>query len=139
MPAGLDGVVDELFARTHKRAYLALSRGGRLVIPLVRGRQGMPRIPGLGLRVGENAHALALGKIALSLLSPAELHRYLDRGLRGFTACTITNPDLLRAELDGHPRRAIAADCEELAENFCCLATPVRDSRDAWWRRSGSR
>jgi DNA-binding IclR family transcriptional regulator len=127
VPAGLDGVVDELFARTHKRAYLALSRGGTLVIPLVRGRQGMPRIPGLGLRVGENAHALALGKIALSLLSPAELDRYLDRGLRGFTACTITDPDLLRAELEDIRAGAIAADCEELAENFCCLATPVRD------------
>jgi hypothetical protein len=60
LPRSLDGVLDELFTRTHKRVYLTTARSGQVVIPLVRGRQGMPLIPGLGSRIGENAHALAL-------------------------------------------------------------------------------
>jgi acetyl-CoA synthetase len=127
--AGLAGILDELFARTHKRVYLAAARSGQVVIPLARGRQGMPRIPGLGARIGENAHALALGKVALSLLDDAVLDRYLARGLRAFTPDTITAPDVLRAQLDDIRDGAVAFDCEEFGEDFCCLATPVRNGR----------
>jgi acetyl-CoA synthetase len=126
VPAGLTGVVDELFARTNKRVYLAAARRGDVVIGLVRGRQGMPRIPGLGQRVRGNAHALALGKIALSLLDDAHLNRYLARDLRRFTAHTITDPAVLRRQLEAIRAGGIAFDREELAENFCCLAAPVR-------------
>jgi acetyl-CoA synthetase len=87
----------------------------------------MPRLPGLGLRVRENAHALALGKVALSLLGDEELDRYIARGLRRFTPHTITDPDVLRDELDAIRAGGIASDCEELADNFCCLATPARN------------
>lgn len=128
LPAGLAGLLDELFARTHKRVYLAAARSGQVVIPLVRGRQGMPLIPGLGARIGENAHALGLGKIALSLLGEEALERYIARGLRAFTPATIVSPDRLRAELAEIRAGAIASDCEEFAVDFCCLATPVRDA-----------
>lgn len=127
--AGLVGVLDELFARTHKRVYLAAASSGQVVIPLARGRQGMPRIPGLGARIGENAHALALGKVALSLLDDAVLERYLARGLRAFTPETITAPDVLRAQLQDIRAGAVAFDCEEFGEDFCCLAAPVRNGR----------
>ena len=128
-PAGLTGILDELFARTHKRVYLAAAHSGQVVIPLARGRQGMPRIPGLGARIGENAHALALGKVALSLLDEATLDRYVDRGLKTFTPATITDADRLRAQLDDIRAGAIAFDVEEFGEDFCCLAAPVRNAR----------
>jgi DNA-binding IclR family transcriptional regulator len=127
--AGLEGIVDELFARTHKRVYLAVARSGEVVMPLVRGRQGMPRIPGLGPHIRENAHALALGKIALSLLDEVALARYVDRGLRRFTPATIVDPDVLRAQLDAIRAGAVAYDVEEIAADFCCLAVPVRNAR----------
>ena len=127
LPAGLAGLLDELFARTHKRVYLAAARSGQVVIPLVRGRQGMPLIPGLGARIGENAHALGLGKIALSLLGEDALERYIGRGLRAFTPATIVSPERLRAELAEIRAGAVAFDCEEFAIDFCCLAMPVRD------------
>ena len=91
LPTSLEGILDELFERTHKRVYLAAAQSGNVVIPLARGRQGMPRIPGLGARIGENAHALALGKIALSLLDERGLDRYIGRGLRAFTPFTIVD------------------------------------------------
>jgi DNA-binding IclR family transcriptional regulator len=128
-PAGLTGVLDELFARTHKRVYLAAAHSGQVVIPLARGRQGMPRIPGLGARIGENAHALALGKVALSLLDEATLDRYVDRGLKTFTPATITDGDRLRAQLAEIRAGAIAFDVEEFGQDFCCLAAPVRNAR----------
>jgi DNA-binding IclR family transcriptional regulator len=128
LPGSLDGVLDELFTRTHKRVYLAAARSGQVVIPLVRGRQGMPVIPGLGSRIGENAHTLALGKVALSLLGEAALQRYIDRGLRVFTPATIVSPEHLRAQLAEIRAGAVAFDCEEFRADFCCLAAPVRNA-----------
>jgi acetyl-CoA synthetase len=127
LPGSLDGVLDELFTRTHKRVYLAAARSGQVVIPLVRGRQGMPLIPGLGSRIGENAHALALGKVALSLLDEAALQRYIARGLRFFTPATIMSPETLRAQLADIRAGAVAFDCEEFSADSCCLAAPVRN------------
>ena len=127
LPGSLDGVLDELFTRTHKRVYLAAARSGQVVIPLVRGRQGMPLIPGLGSSIGENAHALALGKVALSLLGEAALKRYIDRGLRVFTQYTIVSGDELRAQLAEIRAGAVAYDREEFGLDACCLAAPVRN------------
>jgi hypothetical protein len=44
----LAGVVEALFRRTHKRSYLGRVEHGTIEIVAVRGRQGMPRIPGPG-------------------------------------------------------------------------------------------
>jgi DNA-binding IclR family transcriptional regulator len=128
LPGSLDGVLDELFTRTHKRVYLAAARSGRVVIPLVKGRQGMPLIPGLGSRIGDNAHALALGKVALSLLAEADLQRYIGRGLRAFTPHTITSEEELRAQLEEIRAGAVAYDCEEFSADSCCLAAPVHNA-----------
>lgn len=129
LPTSLGGILDELFARTHKRVYLAAAHSGQVVIPLARGRQGMPRIPGLGPRIGENAHALALGKVALSLLDEPALERYISHGLRAFTPATIVCPDRLRAQLAELRAGAVAFECEEFGADFCCLAMPVRNAR----------
>jgi DNA-binding IclR family transcriptional regulator len=127
-PAGLTGILDALFARTHKRVYLAAASSGNVVIPLARGRQGMPRIPGLGARIGADAHALALGKVALSLLPAMALERYIDSGLRGFTPHTIIDGERLREELEEIRAGEVAHDCEEFSIDFCCLAVPVRNA-----------
>ena len=126
----LSGLVADLLARTHKRSYLAVVRGGELQIVLERGLQGMPKLPGLRPRAGDTAHALALGKVVLALGRPEALDRYVaDPGLRRFTAHTITDPAALRAELDAVRRRGFAVEHEELYLDFCCIAAPVRDAR----------
>jgi acetyl-CoA synthetase len=126
----LSGIVDDLLARTHKRSYLAVVRGGTLEIIHERGLQGMPKLPGLDPRVGDTAHALAIGKVVLALGRPELAERYLAHpGLAGFTPRTITDADVLRAELETVRRRGFAVECEELYPDFCCIAAPVHDAR----------
>jgi DNA-binding IclR family transcriptional regulator len=128
-PANLAAAVAELHERTGKRAYLATARSGQVVIAITHGRQGVPRIPGLQAEIADDAHALALGKIALSLLPERGLQRYIDRGLKRFTPATIVDPDALRAHLAVVRRTGLAHDREEYHADFCCLAVGVQDGR----------
>lgn len=126
--ASLSSVLDELYMRTNKRAYLAGVRRGTLVIPATRGRQGMRRMQGLKHTISNDAHALAIGKVALSQLGPEALAAYVGQGLRAFTEHTIVRPDQLFTELETIRQRGVAADREEYEADFCCLAAPVLDA-----------
>lgn len=125
----LSGVVDDLLARTHKRAYLAVVRAGQLRVVLERGMQGMPKLPGMRPEIEDNAHALALGKVVLALEPREAVERYLRGGLKRFTPATITDPSRLFAELREVRLTGVAAECEEFGKDFCCLAAPVLDRR----------
>jgi IclR family transcriptional regulator, acetate operon repressor len=125
---GLAGSVDELFLRTRKRSYLGVVKAGRIEIVAFCGRQGVPRMPGLGSEIRDSAHALAMGKVVLSLLSPSALARYVARGLTAFTPQTIVSPDQLAADLEQVRDAGYAVDREEFDENFCCIAAPVFDA-----------
>jgi DNA-binding IclR family transcriptional regulator len=125
----LSDLVGDLLARTHKRSYLGVVRGGELHIVLERGQQGMPKLPGLEPRITDTAHALALGKVVLALAPPAVVERYVrSPGLRRFTAHTITHPATLRDELAAVRSRGYAVEREEFDDDFCCIAAPVRDA-----------
>jgi DNA-binding IclR family transcriptional regulator len=126
---GLAGTVDELFLRTRKRSYLGAVKPGRIEIVAFRGRQGVPRMPGLGSEIRDSAHALAMGKVVLSLLGPNALGHYVRRGLKSFTPQTITSGAALAAELSHVKRNGFAVDREEFDENFCCIAAPIFDER----------
>lgn len=125
----LEGAVEELFGRTRKRSYLGVVRDGRVEIVAFRGRQGVPRMPGLGSEIRDSAHALAMGKVVLSLLGPAAVARYVARGLTSFTRQTITSPEALTAELARVRENGFGVDREEFEENFCCVAAPIFDER----------
>jgi DNA-binding IclR family transcriptional regulator len=125
----LTGVVEDLLARTHKRAYAAVVREGVLRIVVERGLQGMPKLPGMNPEIRENAHALALGKVVLAHSPPEAVDRYIANGLRPFTPNTITSPDELRAELRLIRRAGVAVEREEFDGDFCCLAAPLLDER----------
>ena len=125
----LSGVVDDLLARTHKRAYLAVLRGGHLRVVLERGLQGMPKLPGMNPEIRDNAHALALGKLVLARAPAEALERYLSGGLTRFTPDTITDADVLRSDLRRIRRTGIATDREEIAPDFCCIAAPLLDEQ----------
>jgi acetyl-CoA synthetase len=126
---GLSGAVDELFLRTRKRSYLGVVRAGRIEITTFRGRQGVPRIPGLGSEIRDCAHALAMGKVVLALLDANALSRYVARGLKSFTPQTITSAQELAAELERVKLDGFAVDREEFGPNFCCIAAPIFDER----------
>jgi acetyl-CoA synthetase len=125
----LSGVVEDLLARTHKRAYAAIVRGGVLRIVVERGLQGMPRLPGMSPEIRDNAHALALGKVVLALSPSEAIDRYLALGLRYFTPNTITSAQELLAELREIRRTGVATEREEFDGDFCCIAAPLLDAR----------
>lgn len=127
LDAGVQAAVEQLFLTTRKRSYLGVVRSGKIEIVAVRGRQGVPRIPGLGSEIRDSAHALAMGKVVLSLLKPRSLAHYVDRGLRRYTPRTISSGDVLLAELARVHEDGYAVDREEFDENFCCLAAPIFD------------
>jgi DNA-binding IclR family transcriptional regulator len=122
---GLEMTVDELHRRTRKRSYLGIVRPGRIEIVAFRGRQGVPKMPGLGSEIRDNAHALAMGKVVLSMLGPRGLAHYISRGLRPYTPRTITGGDELQVELDTVREHGYAVEREEFDENFCCVAAPI--------------
>ena len=124
----LAGVVDDLLARTHKRSYVAVVRGGQLKVAVERGLQGMPKLPGFQPCIADNVHAVALGKVVLALARDDVVIRYArSTGLRRFTEHTITDHAALRAELDAVRARGYAVEREEFDRDFCCIAAPVRD------------
>lgn len=123
----LSGVVDDLLARTHKRAYLAVLRNNQLRVVLERGLQGMPKLPGMNPEIADNAHALALGKVVLALGPREAVDHYARAGLKRFTPHTITEPDLLHEELKRVRLTGVACEREEFERDFCCLAAPVLD------------
>jgi DNA-binding IclR family transcriptional regulator len=125
----LEDAVDDLFLRTHKRCYLGVVRAGVIEITVVRGRQGIARMPGLGTQIADNAHALAMGKVVLARLRPAALARYIARGLPSFTPSTIASPEALVRELRDVRALGYAIEREEFDRDFCCVAAPVLDER----------
>lgn len=126
---GLAATVDELFLLTRKRSYLGVVRPGKIEIVAFRGRQGVPRMPGLGSEIRDSAHALAMGKVVLSLLGEGAVARYVSRGLRRFTEHTVTSAEALTAELEDAREAGFAVDREEFDANFCCIAAPIFDER----------
>jgi acetyl-CoA synthetase len=119
-------IADDLYARTHKRAYVGVLRDGVLHVVVERGQRGMPRLD-MAPELRDTAHALALGKVALALSGPDAVERHLEGGLAAFTPQTVTDPDRLRGELEAIRRTGVGSDHEEFAPDFCCLAAPVLD------------
>jgi acetyl-CoA synthetase len=123
--SALSRAVEELFARTRRRSYLGRVEAGSIVITAVCGRQGIPRVPGLQARIGRSAHAIAMGKVVLSLLSDDARQRYIEGGLRRYTPRTITSPEVLISELDQSRSRGYALDRGEFDIEYSCVAAPV--------------
>jgi IclR family transcriptional regulator, KDG regulon repressor len=87
-------------------------------------------VSGVGLRLP--AHCTAVGKVLLASLDPASLDAVLKEGpLRGMTPDSITDPDLLRAHLDGVRADGVAVDVGESDDAMRCVAAPIRDHSGA--------
>ncbi len=74
------------------------------------------------------AYCSGIGKVLLAHLQHAAREAYLAGGpFVPLTATTLTEPKALRAELNLVRARGYAIDREEIAEDLCCLAVPVRN------------
>lgn len=128
----LADAVDELYGRTAQRSYLATTDDHAIMVREARGRQGLPKIPGLGPLIRSEAHATAFGKVLLAYGPPDCLPAYLDAfGMPDFTPTTLTDVRSLDTELAKVRSDGYALDREEYAVGFCCVAAPVVDASGA--------
>jgi len=71
-------------------------------------------------------HATSSGKVLLAYLPPSEQDRLLENPLESFTPDTLTDPDLLRADLEMVRARGYAVTSEELEIGLNAVAAPIR-------------
>jgi DNA-binding IclR family transcriptional regulator len=76
-------------------------------------------------------HCTASGKLFLSQMTPAERGLVIRRlPLKSMTYRTLTDVDLLEAELDRLAMRGIGVDNEEFVRGMVAVAVPVRNIED---------
>ncbi|MGA4508497.1 IclR family transcriptional regulator [Propionibacteriaceae bacterium G1746] len=133
---GLSRPVTSEIARLHEAtgfaAYLAILRGGEMVIVHVVDSPDCPRLSPLRFGFHEAPHATAFGKLLLADLDPDFRGDYLERHtMVALTARTLTERSALGAELAAVARRGIAWEFGEFIPGWDCAAVPVRagDSR----------
>jgi IclR family transcriptional regulator, pca regulon regulatory protein len=93
------------------------------------------RVPGtklmtIGISVGSRmpAHATSMGKVLLAALPEEELERYLRTAtLKRFLPRTVTDPDVLREQLQQVRREGFAIVDQELEAGLLAVAVPVHD------------
>jgi acetyl-CoA synthetase len=117
----LQAALEDLYARTHERVYLALWSDGILKV-ISRGRQGQPKPAGAEGNLTRGFHALAMGKAVLAWLPETALKA---QTLQAFTPFTLTDFEVLRAEFDWIRKHGIAVQLEEFSLGFSGVAAPI--------------
>ena len=126
-----EGVARDVAAACDEAVHVAVLDGAD-VIYLVKVDSTHPvrMVSAVGRRLP--AHCTAVGKILLASLDPADLDAVLKTGaLSGMTPESITDPDCLRAHLDGVRAEHVAVDNGESDSAMRCVAAAVRDHSGA--------
>jgi len=100
-------------------------RGQVFYIEVIRGNHTLTIAAAVGQRLP--AHCTATGKLFLALLAPPEVEAVLSRPLAAFTANTITDPDLLRQQLEAIRRQGYGCDDEEYEVGIRAVSAPIRN------------
>ncbi|MCL7381757.1 IclR family transcriptional regulator [Streptomyces sp. 35G-GA-8] len=117
-------VMEDLRRRTDETVHLAVPEGGKVVL-IERLETAQPVRIILPLGQVLPLHASANGKAVLAA-SPAEVvGRHLAGGLSGFTTTTITDPELLLAELAEIRKRGYATNGGEWRTDVSAVAAAV--------------
>ncbi len=114
----------ELAGACGETAHLTILDGSEVVfIDQVLG-QGTIRVD---VKVGSrmDAHVTAAGKALLAWQPDGYLEPMFTAGLKRFTPHTLTEPDALRADLDGVRARGWASELEEHELGAGCVAAPI--------------
>lgn len=120
-------VVRRLASETGETVNLAvLSGGAALYVDQVAGAANLSAYNWVGQHVP--IHATSNGKVLVSELDDAELHRVVG-DLVAYTPSTTTDPDTLREQLALVRAQGWAVAADELDVGLTAVATPVRDGR----------
>ena len=96
-----------------------------LYIRIRESRQAVRLSSGLGTRAP--AHCTSVGKALLAYQPVEVVQQVIDNGLKRYTENTITDPEVLRAELATIRQKGYAIDDEEIEVGLRCVAAPIRD------------
>jgi DNA-binding IclR family transcriptional regulator len=108
-------------------AYLAVMRGGEIVVVDVVEGSATLHVGDLGVGFPEVAHTTALGKVLLADARDDDIDHYLDaHRLVRMTARTLVDRRHVKRHLGAVRELGVARDLEEFADGVCCVAFPVR-------------
>lgn len=74
------------------------------------------------------SYCTGVGKAALAFQEPATIERVIAQGLLPYTSTTITDPDMLRADLAETRKRGYSIDEGEHQPTVRCIAAPIRNT-----------
>ncbi len=115
--------LQDLYAATGATIHLAVRDGTRvLYLDRLSGQRSVPVVSRTGSRLA--LHATGVGKVLLAY-APADVQDKILSSLRRITRYTITQPGLLRAQLDRIPADGYATTAEEMTMGSCSVAVPV--------------
>lgn len=120
-------VLEDLTEATGEIGHFAIRSGDSVVVVAKTSGSGAFQLTD---RVGvmRPAHGTALGKVLLAALTEGQLDRFLqNHELAALTPKTITEPDLLRAEIQEVARNGVAYDDGEFNAEVRCVAVPIYD------------
>jgi DNA-binding IclR family transcriptional regulator len=119
--------LERLSHELHETVDLAVLDGGEvLFIDQYASRRSLRVVSEIGARFP--AYCTANGKALLAALPEAEMERLLPRHLKRITEHTITDRDVLLAELERARTAGIAYDREEYTIGVSAVGTVVRDA-----------
>ena len=120
-------VLEDLTEMTGDSGHFAVRAGDSVVVIAKTSGGGAFQLTD---RVGVTrpAHGTALGKVLLAALTPSQFERFLqNHELPALTPKTITEPALLRKEIEEVARAGVAYDDGEFNTEVRCVAVPVYD------------
>jgi len=125
LPRLVRPILEQLASETREAAFLAVpSRDEIVYLDKVQTDLQLQ----LNVEVGTRRpmHCTGLGKAILAFLPEVQLEQYLaGSALRPFTPMTITDPMMLRLELERTRSRGYAMDHEEIILGVHCVAVPI--------------
>jgi DNA-binding IclR family transcriptional regulator len=114
----------DLYAATLATVHLAVRDGDEvLYLDRVRGNASVPIVSTVGSRLP--LHATGVGKVLLAFAG-ADLQAAVLARLERVTPYTVTQPGILRRQLDRARRDGYATTVEEMSLGACSVAVPVR-------------
>jgi DNA-binding IclR family transcriptional regulator len=120
--------LQDLYAGTLATIHLAVREGTRvLYLDRLSGQRSVPVISKTGSRLA--VHATGVGKVLLAYAQEDVQQKVLS-SLRRITPYTITQPALLRAQLDRVLADGYATTAEEMTLGACSVAVPVHRGDD---------
>ena len=117
--------MEDLYEATHENIQLAVREGTELVfVERIAGHRSVELLTMVGARFP--LAATGMGRVLLAH-APVEIQEaVLEQPLHAWTPYTITDPTVLRAQLNGIRREQVVVSDRQLSERTLAVAAPVR-------------